>query len=397
MAYGYKAKGDLNSDRFSNLIKDGFRDLISGALGIRTSRGKKISDEAERFRKRARKDNWKSNLHKDPSKYLNIQESAMLVFPERQKTDDGGSFPFSNYVHFRSLQRRAGEDGENRYDIFLYVPDNLNDNLEVAYGDAEVNLLDSVLANFINTDQVEKGWPLDRQEAEALAVSMAPGGKMIQSAQGRGINPLKYKIFEGVNFRTFSYTFTLRPKNEHEAKTIREILYAFKWSALPGSKGSNQRIYTFPNEWNIQFQGQIKNWVDAPLVSVCTGVNVDYAGGQPMALMTDGAPSSVTLTVNFMETTTLTRGKFSQYSAAETNGWQNRGEDFDKGTTINHKLAKAQKQLNEERKKATDNKTKDITKEPKHELWPGHAKGKEMIKEKSDEINARVPAWKNLK
>ena len=29
------------------------------------------SDEAERFRKRARKDNWKSNLHKDPSKYLN--------------------------------------------------------------------------------------------------------------------------------------------------------------------------------------------------------------------------------------------------------------------------------------------------------------------------------------
>ena len=164
-----------------------------------------------------------------------------------------------------------------------------------------------------------------------LAKSMAPGGKMIQSAQGRGVNPLKYQMFEQVAFRTFTYSFTLRPRSAPEAQKIRQILQTFKREALPGVAGSNSRIYTFPTEWSIQFVGPIKNWVDFPLVSVCTGVNVDYAGGQPLALHQDGSPSVVTLTLSFTETTQLNRDKYDKWVGSNTRDLS----DAEKGTNIN--------------------------------------------------------------
>jgi len=167
---------------------------------------------------------------------------------------------------------------------------------------------------------------------------------MMQSASGRGVNPLKYQLFEGVAFRTFTYSFTLRPRNRNEAVEIQSILHAFKKEALPGVAGTNSRIYTFPTEWSIQFVGPIKDWVDFPLVSVCTGVNVDYAGGQPMALHQDGSPSVVTLTVNFTETTQLNRQKYENWVSNLSRDL----ESVEGGTSINTAIASQGKLLQDQ-------------------------------------------------
>tara|TARA_Y100001954_G_C15568998_1_gene482554 strand:- start:239 stop:688 length:450 start_codon:yes stop_codon:yes gene_type:complete len=89
---------------------------------------------------------------------------------------------------------------------------------------------------------------------------------------------------------------------------------------LPGVTGTNNRIYTFPNEWAIKFVGPVKNYIDFPLSAVCTGVDVDYGGGQPFSNMIDGGPSVYTLTVNFTETTTIDRKKFDEQISAKTGG-----------------------------------------------------------------------------
>ena len=75
----------------------------------------------------------------------------------------------------------------------------------------------------------------------------------------------------------------------------------------------NNRIYTFPNEWAIKFVGPVKNYIDFPLSAVCTGVDVDYGGGQPFANMIDGGPSAYTLTVNFTNLSSVPGG--SNYSS----------------------------------------------------------------------------------
>ena len=88
--------------------------------------------------------------------------------------------------------------------------------------------------------------------------------------------------------------------------------------------------------------GAIKNWVDFPLVSVCTGVDIDYGGGGPIALMEDGAPASIDLTVEFRETTQISRQKFAEQVSAQN--WATRDTGYaDKGTRINQSaLAGAQ-------------------------------------------------------
>ena len=94
------------------------------------------------------------------------------------------------------------------------------------------------------------------------------------------------------------------------------MIYAFKLSALPGTTGDNNRIFTFPNEWAIRFRGPFKDKIDYPLVSVCTGVDVNYTDGQGFATFSDGSPMSVGLTINFTETATLTRDKYKKRSSA---------------------------------------------------------------------------------
>jgi hypothetical protein len=315
----FQSTGGINTgNSFSNKIQDGLDDLISGVTGIRRSKIEALKRQAGTFRtqgdfgSQTRRRVVAPAVGQKPAT-LSPALHNILQFPEKVATEDGTMLNFPNYIHFRSLERKAKTDKDLRHDIFLYVPDTLNDNLAVTYTEADLKIIDSLIANFVKTDQVQEGWGADKQEIATIMKSMAPGGKMMMSALGRGVNPLKYQLFEGVSFRTFSYTFTLRPKNNKEARKIQEILSVFKREALPGVEGANSRIYTFPTEWSIQFVGPIKDWVDFPLVSVLTGVNVDYAGGQPLALMYDGAPSVVTLTLNFTETTQLTRQKFDTW------------------------------------------------------------------------------------
>ena len=346
-----KHSGDLNSfestsgistgSKYSNKIQDGLDDLIAGATGIRRSKIKAIQKSANKFRAQdvygSYHDRWISGVGHKVSGTQTPALNETIQFPESVTAEDGTQLEFPNYIHFRSLDRRAKQDNDFRWDIFLYVPDTLNDNLAVTYTEADLGIIESLISNFVKTDQVEEGWGVDRQEMVTNMISMTGGiGKMVQSAQGRGVNPLKYQLFEGVAFRTFNYTFTLRPKNRKEAGDIQRMLYVFKREALPGVAGSNSRIYTFPTEWSIQFVGPIKEWVDFPLVSVLTGVNVDYAGGQPLALMEDGSPSVVTLTLSFMETTQLNRQKFDNWVSSYYN--PNGGRDLEsveQGTNIN--------------------------------------------------------------
>ena len=102
-------------------------------------------------------------------------------------------------------------------------------------------------------------------------------------------------------------------------KIIKKIIYAFKISSLPGTDGDHARIYTFPNEWAIRFHGPFKDYIDYPLISICTGIDIDFTGGQSFQAMIDGAPTAVTLKVSFTETTTLNRKKYAEGASAFIN------------------------------------------------------------------------------
>ena len=84
----------------------------------------------------------------------------------------------------------------------------------------------------------------------------------------------------------------------------------FAWTiqlSIP-KKNSKFQDSSYPNS--------IKKWIDYPLTSICTGVEVDYSGGGAYTLMEDGAPGSIELTVSFTETVQLNRQRYNYEVAA---------------------------------------------------------------------------------
>lgn len=317
--------GEAISNTFDQRISNGLSDLLTGATGIRTSNIPEISDKAIKAKSKnreARANVLKGAMHRAGD---NPAAGKKLKFPESFLREDGQPDELANYIHFRSKERRLAGPNENLYDIFLYVPDALTDNFTVNYEKAEKGLLEAIVGSLF-TDNNEMG--MDKGELGQLLLENAPGSDVIKQAAGKITNPMKFQTFKGVEFRTYSYSFTLRPKNEKESDTIREIVHAFRLSALPGVMGDNDRIYTFPNEWAIRFIGPFKDYIDYPLVSVCTGVEIDYTGGQAFQSMSDGAPSAITMTLAFTETSTLNRKKYQAGVSAFSNMASNKREDY---------------------------------------------------------------------
>ena len=342
-------KGDINSltsgleskisragNKFDQRIADSLSDLLTGLTGVRTSNIPAISAEVlemkgknREARANALKNPFRGRAEGTPSSKISLR------FPEAFDSENGRGQNLTNYIHFRSLERNVKDKDcirEDLYDIFLYVPDTLQDNISVAYKEAEKGVTDALIGASMFGNESSLG--VSGDELLEIVKAGAPGGDILKQSAGKTVNPLKFQLFEGVNFRTYSYTFNLRPKNSNEAKSIQQMIYAFKLSALPGTTGDNNRIYTFPNEWAIRFRGPFKDKIDYPLVSVCTGVDVNYTDGQGFSTFSDGSPMSVGLTLNFTETATLTREKYKKRSAAFGNDDSSRETSQEGGSDL---------------------------------------------------------------
>jgi len=384
-SYVSSVKGDLNNivndvksidskigelgNKFDQRVADGLSDLLTGLTGIRVSNIPEISAEVLDMKGKNRE--ARAAILNDPSKGRSSESPSnkiALAFPKEFRKEDGSGQPLTNYIHFRSLDRNVKDHtGEDVYDIFLYVPDTLQDNVAVTYKEAEKGIVEGMIGSlFMNEDF---GSQNSKEEIMNLVKSGAPGGDLVMQSIGKAVNPLKFQLFEGVSFRTYSYTFNLRPKNADDAQSIQEIIHAFKLSALPGTTGEANRIYTFPNEWAIRFRGPFKDHIDYPLVSVCTGVEVNYTDGQSFSTFIDGAPTSVGLTLNFTETSTLTRDKYKSKSSAFLNANSDGREQSqemggDVVTTNEQSRQASEKARKEKEAKAKEKKAKETRTEP---------------------------------
>jgi len=349
------------SNWFDQRISDGLDDLIHGALGFRTSNIPSISKEIMDAREQSRQirqtvltTNEKASGFKKGHGDVEDTPATHTVFrypPFKSMNNEFGiPYEFPNWIHFRSLKRRhtvmaektkgwdvnlspkEGEttvfektprwvdDDKTLFDIFLHLPDNLADNLQVSYSEGSADLISTLVQSFFSdkNNRMTGGSALDVQELKNNLRKMLPGASLGEMEAGAMINPKKFQSFGGVPFRTFTYAFTFRPKSAEESANLRSIFGAFKRSMLPGVQGANMAEWTFPNEWAIEFDGLIKNWVDFPLTSVCTGCDIDYTGGQGYVSTKDGASMAISMSLTFTETVPLHRKRYVDEVAASS-------------------------------------------------------------------------------
>ena len=170
-----------------------------------------------------------------------------------------------------------------------------------AAGDAVKKRLDSM-----------KGGLLPYMAAEGIKTAMngIPGfggnvqaNDILASTMGRILNPNTEVLYSGPNLRTFGLTFKMTARSSAESTAIKNIITTFKKAMLPTAGDGAQLMVNVPNIVQVTFKnGTRKNpWVTQFKQCAIGSVNVNYTPDGVWSTFTDGAPTSVTLQLQFLE------------------------------------------------------------------------------------------------
>jgi hypothetical protein len=123
-------------------------------------------------------------------------------------------------------------------------------------------------------------------------------------------NPYTEVIFNGVQNRTFSFTFKFIPKSQKEQDQIKRIIDLMKFHRAPEIKYGNVNNYwLFPSEFDIMFLHQNVENDYLFKISTCamTNMTVNQGGDTHFATHSDGAPFFTEMTLEFTELEVLTK------------------------------------------------------------------------------------------
>lgn len=134
----------------------------------------------------------------------------------------------------------------------------------------------------------------------AAGVGLAQlGGAAVNG--GLALNPLMFMLFQRPEYRSFSLTWTLTPRNQKESKEIKDIVTKCKQAASPERSSFSSLLMTYPQVALIKMHPDdiFGHMVFKPCI--ITSVLADYTAGPVPAFHEKGAPAVVTLTLNVQE------------------------------------------------------------------------------------------------
>ena len=114
-------------------------------------------------------------------------------------------------------------------------------------------------------------------------------------------------MFQGVGFREFNFSFKFFPRNAGESAGVIGAINKLKYHMHPNFKaGTGQAIFDVPSVFSINISGD-KGFYGGFCEAVLTGMNVNGSGSGVAAQFEDGSPAEIDLTLNFKETSYLTK------------------------------------------------------------------------------------------
>lgn len=126
-------------------------------------------------------------------------------------------------------------------------------------------------------------------------------GSMLQAmSTGEITNPNIELLYDGPSLRSFSYTWTMSPKNPGEVRSIYEIIKFVKQNYLPEANGGMLRV---PSVWMVKImqQGGESKWYQKHYTAAMTNFIVKQNSNGPHMTMPDGSPVMTQMTMNFKE------------------------------------------------------------------------------------------------
>ena len=225
--------------------------------------------------------------------------------------------------------------------IALYMPPQVSVSYEAKYADQEIGVLAEAGSKILkdifagkatlgSVASVAGNAAVDQAKQVGLAAldTLVPGAQgakaLVAIERGKIITPRMELMFEGLGRRSFSFDFTMIPKSESEAQTIREIVKAFKvhMTSNVGSKNifgsENVRELDIPDVFDIKYmyRGQENLHLNKIGTARLTGMDVQYGGDRYIAFEPDASgsppPQRTSISLKFTEIDIMYRDKIEE-------------------------------------------------------------------------------------
>ena len=202
--------------------------------------------------------------------------------------------------------------------IILPIPQSITDSNGVNWGDSTMNPIEALgykaarsgmKGDFSAIQNMEGFGEIDPGIKEAVMSSLAAAavgksaGEMTARSTGQVMNPNLEVIFQGVQTRSFGFTFAFSPRNLSEANQVKQIIRLFKkHSAAKGASG-NGFFISSPDIFIFEY---MKGRSAHPFLNVfkpmvVNSVSMEYTGNGTYSTFHDGTPTLMRMTLNVQE------------------------------------------------------------------------------------------------
>jgi hypothetical protein len=223
--------------------------------------------------------------------------------------------------------------------IALYLPANVSDTTSATYDDTPTGVLGMAAKDLgsLGVGLFAKDYSamasggakmIEKFAAEsfkrmgsALAESLTGAEGAIPLANrvfGQADNPFVEVFFNTMDVRTFTYNFNFAPRNKDETAEIQQIIQLFRFHMAPELQGNNSRYYTLPATFDIHYMYKAENgngyendYFNRIGTCVLQNVTTNYTPNGVKSFG-DGAPTQITMSLQFKETEVLTKAKINE-------------------------------------------------------------------------------------
>lgn len=232
--------------------------------------------------------------------YPTLKSRPVPNFPQKLDRTDGGTQMFPNdliaegrnfctqiqFVDYKPIGVGLGDFNAQFQNVarpsgglFLPIPQRLNDNMVLDWTEFSV---------LHNTPGV----------GGLAGSSVASAGSI---ALGYALNPLMFLQFKKPEFRLFQLSWVLAPRTEKESNTIKKIVTKCKKAAAPTKNGLVGELLGYPQIALIKILPDDVFGHMQFKPCVITSVQANYTPNPTPSFFENGAPSTVTLTLNVKE------------------------------------------------------------------------------------------------
>jgi hypothetical protein len=149
-------------------------------------------------------------------------------------------------------------------------------------------------------------------QGKANLITSGNGKSLIEAARKQTLNPYREVLFKSIGFRKFSFDYRFYPKSQAETDAIQKIIQTFKYHMHP-EMSSRGLYYIHPSEFNIQyyFKGKENTYFNKISTCVLADMHVDYGSQEEFSSFGDGAPTEISMRLEFQELETLTKERIA--------------------------------------------------------------------------------------